>query len=114
MDLSKVTDLTSSALSQLWTTYHQAKGFLSAANPTETYLKMISNARKYPLFVVPLQRDVVGEAPDGTQTEQAVEMHVLVSHLSETETLSFARMLIRPKRNRCKELGTFTTSFKRN
>ncbi|GAA5965010.1 hypothetical protein JCM3765_004827 [Sporobolomyces pararoseus] len=77
MDLSKVTDLTSSALSQLWTTYHQAKGFLSAAIPTETYLKMISNARKYPLFVVPLQRDVVGEAPDGTQTEQAVEMHVL-------------------------------------
>ena len=114
MDLSKVTDLTSSALSQLWTTYHQAKGFLSAAIPTETYLKMISNARKYPLFVVPLQRDVVGEAPDGTQTEQAVEMHVLVSHPSETETLSFARMLIRPKRNRCKELGTFTTSFKRN
>lgn len=79
MDLSKVPNLTSSALSQLWTTYHQAKGFLSAAIPTETYLKMISNARKFPLFVLPLQRDVVGEAPDGTQTDQAVEMHVLVS-----------------------------------
>lgn len=79
MDLSKVTGLTSSALSQLWTTYHQAKGFLSAAIPTETYLKMISNARKYPLFVVPLQRDVIGEAPDGTQTDQAMEMQVLVS-----------------------------------
>ncbi|GAA5935266.1 Atp11p [Sporobolomyces koalae] len=77
MDLSKVPDLTSSALSQLWTTYHQAKGFLSAAIPTETYLKMISNARKYPIFILPLQRDVVGEAPDGTQTDQAVEMHVL-------------------------------------
>ncbi|GAA5828911.1 hypothetical protein JCM3766R1_003863 [Sporobolomyces carnicolor] len=77
MDLSKVTGLTSSALSQLWTTYHQAKGFLSAAIPTETYLKMISNARKYPLFVVPLQRDVIGEAPDGTQTDQAMEMQVL-------------------------------------
>ncbi|GAA5846304.1 hypothetical protein JCM5353_001053 [Sporobolomyces roseus] len=77
MDLSKVPDLTSSALSTLWTTYHQAKGFLSAAIPTETYLKMISSARKYPLFILPLQRDVVGEAPDGTQTPQAVEMHVL-------------------------------------
>ncbi|GAA6061318.1 hypothetical protein JCM10212_003208 [Sporobolomyces blumeae] len=77
MDLSKVHDLTSGALSQLWTTYHQAKGFLSAAIPTETYLRMISSARKYPLFVLPLQRDVVGEAPDGTQTEQAVEMYLL-------------------------------------
>ncbi|GAA6006986.1 hypothetical protein JCM11491_001467 [Sporobolomyces phaffii] len=77
MDLTKVHGLTSSALSQLWTTYHQAKGFLSAAIPVETYLKMISNARKYPLFVVPLQRDVIGETPDGTQTDQAVEMHVL-------------------------------------
>ncbi|GAA5905843.1 Atp11p [Sporobolomyces salmoneus] len=77
MDLSKVSELTSSALAQLWTTYHQAKGFLSAAIPTETYLKMVSNARKYPLFVVPLQRDVIGETPDGTQTDQAVEMHIL-------------------------------------
>ncbi|CEQ43186.1 SPOSA6832_05091, partial [Sporobolomyces salmonicolor] len=77
MDLSKVPDLTTSALSQLWTTYHQAKGFLSAAIPTETYLRMISSARKYPLFVLPLTRDVVGEAPDGSETDQAVEMHLL-------------------------------------
>ncbi|GAA5968416.1 hypothetical protein JCM21900_002665 [Sporobolomyces salmonicolor] len=77
MDLSKVSDLTTSALAQLWTTYHQAKGFLSAAIPTETYLRMISSARKYPLFVLPLTRDVVGEAPDGSETDQAVEMHLL-------------------------------------
>ncbi|GAA5885847.1 hypothetical protein JCM5296_000163 [Sporobolomyces johnsonii] len=77
MDLSKVSDLTTSALSQLWTTYHQAKGFLSAAIPNETYLRMISSARKYPIFVLPLTRDVVGEAPDGSETDQAVEMHFL-------------------------------------
>lgn len=79
MDLSKAALLDSSAVSQLWTTYHQAKGFLSAAIPTVTYEKMVKTGKKYPIFVLPLTRDVVGEAPDGSETESAVEMHLLVS-----------------------------------
>lgn len=75
MDLSKASDLTSTALSQLWTNYHQAKGFLSAAIPTETYLRMVTSARKYPIFVLPLAR--TAELPDG-EAESATEMHLLV------------------------------------
>lgn len=74
MDLSKAVDLTTSALSQLWTTYHQTKGFLSAAVPLETYLRMLNSARKYPLFVLPLTK--VAELPEGQ--ESATEMHLLV------------------------------------
>ncbi|GJN91200.1 hypothetical protein Rhopal_004218-T1 [Rhodotorula paludigena] len=75
MDLSKASDLTTSALSQLWTTYHQSKGFLSAAIPMETYLRMINSARKYPIFVLPLAREA--ELPEGQEAEKATEMHLL-------------------------------------
>ncbi|BGP17005.1 hypothetical protein JCM10213_000360 [Rhodosporidiobolus nylandii] len=74
MDLSKVPDLTSSALQQLWTAYHQSKGFLSAAIPTETYLRMVNSARKYPIFVLPLTRTAEVE---GQEAESATEMHLL-------------------------------------
>ncbi|GAA5880104.1 hypothetical protein JCM8547_006191 [Rhodosporidiobolus lusitaniae] len=74
LDLSKATELTTSALSQLWTSYHQAKGFLSAAIPTETYLRMLNSGRKYPIFVLPLTRKA--ELPDGNE-ESATEMHLL-------------------------------------
>ncbi|GAA6048453.1 hypothetical protein JCM3770_003764 [Rhodotorula araucariae] len=73
MDLTKASDLTTSALSQLWTTYHQTKGFLSAAIPLETYLRMLNSARKYPIFVLPLAK--VAELPEGQET--ATEMHLL-------------------------------------
>lgn len=76
MDLSKASDLTTQALSQLWTAYHQSKGFLSAAVPLETYLRMLNSARKYPLFVLPLAR--VAELPEGQEAESATEMHLLV------------------------------------
>jgi ATP synthase F1 complex assembly factor 1 len=75
LDLSKASDLTATALSQLWTTYHQTKGFLSAAIPTETYLRMVQSARKYPIFVLPLAR--TAELPDG-EAASATEMHLLV------------------------------------
>ncbi|BGP00228.1 Protein ATP11, mitochondrial [Rhodotorula toruloides] len=75
MDLSKASDLTTPALSQLWTAYHQSKGFLSAAVPMETYLRMINSARKYPLFVLPLAR--VAELPEGQEDASATEMHLL-------------------------------------
>ncbi|GAA6009263.1 hypothetical protein JCM10207_004327 [Rhodosporidiobolus poonsookiae] len=75
MDLSKVPDLDAPALSQVWTTYHQAKGFLSAAIPTETYLRLVNAARKYPMFVLPLTRKA--ELPEGQEAETATEMHLL-------------------------------------
>ncbi|GAA5901335.1 hypothetical protein JCM6882_007750 [Rhodosporidiobolus microsporus] len=75
MDLSKVSDLTTSALTQLWTAYHQSKGFLSATIPTETYLRMVNSARKYPIFVLPLTRKA--ELPEGQEAETATEMHLL-------------------------------------
>ncbi|GAA6032466.1 hypothetical protein JCM8097_004774 [Rhodosporidiobolus ruineniae] len=74
MDLSKVSELSTSALSQLWTAYHQSKGFLSAAIPSETYLRMINSARKYPIFVLPLTRTAELE---GGESESATEMHLL-------------------------------------
>ena len=74
MDLTKAVDLTTTALSQLWTTYHQTKGFLSAAVPLETYLRMLNSARKFPLFVLPLAK--VAELPEGQA--EATEMHLLV------------------------------------
>lgn len=41
---------------------------------------MLVIAKKYPLFVLPLARDVIGEVPEGMQKEGgAVEMHLLVS-----------------------------------
>lgn len=79
MDLGKVATLPRDQVAQLWTTYHQTKGFLSAAIPTETYQLMISNGKKYPMFVLPLAREVAGALPDGQETESAIEMHLLVS-----------------------------------
>ncbi|KAM0748730.1 ATP11-domain-containing protein [Meredithblackwellia eburnea MCA 4105] len=75
MDLSKVSDLSSDNLAQLWTGFHQAKGFLSAAIPTETYLRMKAVANKYATFVLPLAREIEGETSEEKKT--AVEMHLL-------------------------------------
>lgn len=90
MDLSKAAQLDTSAISQLWTTYHQAKGFLSAAIPTATYEKMVQSGKKYPIFVLPLARDVVGELPDGSETASAIEMYLLVSLMTFRRTLQAA------------------------
>ncbi|SCV69860.1 BQ2448_1254 [Microbotryum intermedium] len=76
MDLSKAATLNSTAVSQLWTTYHQAKGYLSAAVPVETYERMVKLAKRYPLFVLPLARDVsVGEIEADKAT--ATEMYLM-------------------------------------
>lgn len=74
LDLSKVADLNSQALANLWTAYHQEKGFLSAAIPISTYRTMVETAKKYPMFVLPLARETA-------EQEGAVEMHLTVSHV---------------------------------
>lgn len=76
MDLSKASTLAPAEVATLWTTYHQSKGFLSAAIPTDVYNRMLANGKKYPMFVLPLARDDP-DAPEGEQG--AVEMHLLVS-----------------------------------
>lgn len=104
MDLSKASDLTTQALSQLWTAYHQSKGFLSAAVPLETYLRMLNSARKYPLFVLPLAR--VAELPEGQEAESATEMHLLVRGVR-------ARNHVRDCECRSASLTFWTTSYDR-
>lgn len=88
MDLTKASTLSRDQLAQLWTTYHQTKGFLSAAIPTETYKLMIDNGKRYPMFVLPLAREVPGALPDGQETEAAVEMHLLVSEEEDRTAVS--------------------------
>lgn len=41
---------------------------------------MLAVAKKYPLFVLPLARDIVGDLPEGIEkgAKGAVEMHFLV------------------------------------
>lgn len=81
MDLSKAATLSTSAVSSLWTSYHQTKGFLSAVIPSETYERMSGVAKKYPIFVLPLAREIFGEdIPEGSPG--AVEMHLLVRRRS--------------------------------
>ncbi|KAL1698639.1 ATP11 protein-domain-containing protein [Schizophyllum commune] len=62
---------TAEQVSQIWTTYHDlqsggtGRGFVSASIPLATYEKMLSIARRYPTFVIPLPRLV---EKDGTST----------------------------------------------
>lgn len=83
LDLSKASTLSPPAIAQLWTAYHQGKGLLSAAIPTATYEAMLGVAQRYPLFVLPLARDIVGDVPEGLApgAQGAVEMHFLVRNL---------------------------------
>ncbi|SNX85126.1 related to ATP11 - F1F0-ATPase complex assembly protein [Melanopsichium pennsylvanicum] len=65
-------------ITKLWTGYHMIKNKLSAVIPSEKYLEMLANARKYPQFVLPLPREVIdeeSEAADGSK--QAFEMQFL-------------------------------------
>lgn len=50
---------------------------------------MISVAKKYPLFVLPLAREIVGDLPEGVDESGAVEMHLLVRPLSPLPLSSF-------------------------
>ena len=52
---------------------------------------MLKVAKQYPLFVLPLARDIVGDLPEGLEkgSKGAVEMHFLVSfHMPERENKS--------------------------
>ncbi|KDN53196.1 ATP11-domain-containing protein [Tilletiaria anomala UBC 951] len=75
-------------IQQLWTGYHMMRNKLSAVIPVSVYETLISTARRYPQFVLPLPRTIVGgEASqdpqhagadaNATQAQQGYEMHFL-------------------------------------
>lgn len=72
MDLQKLEGESAEAISKLWTGYHSIKKKLSAVIPTETYLRLVETAKRYPQFVLPLPRTIVG-AEDGDQAESGVQ-----------------------------------------
>lgn len=41
---------------QIWLEYHQQKDVIAAAIPTETFEMLMSNAKKYPVFIFPIPR----------------------------------------------------------
>lgn len=78
LDIHKVlrTPHTAEQISALWTVFHASRsqgtgrGFLSASVPLPTYLKMFSVARKYPNFILPLQREVTPDKVEGESDGQ--------------------------------------------
>lgn len=77
LDLSKIhgdAEMTGEKIKELWTGYHSLKGKLSAAIPTETYERLIGVARRYPQFVLPLPRTIVGDENDAEGDVQATNL----------------------------------------
>ncbi|CAO1615628.1 unnamed protein product [Parajaminaea phylloscopi] len=76
LDLDKIlTDeaMTPAKIGELWTGYHSLKGKLSAVIPAEAYERLVSTARKYPQFVLPLPRTIVGGDEDGSASAASAE-----------------------------------------
>lgn len=60
IDLEKVRSDSPETISQLWTQYHSLKNKLSAVIPARQYAEMVSKAKQYPQFLLPLPRTIVG------------------------------------------------------
>jgi ATP synthase F1 complex assembly factor 1 len=60
IDISKIESDSPSTITQLWTQYHTLKNKISAVIPAKQYAQMAQNARKYPQFLLPLPRTIVG------------------------------------------------------
>lgn len=67
IDLEKVRTDSPETISQLWTQYHSLKNKLSAVIPARQYAEMVSKAKQYPQFLLPLPRTIVG-SDDVNQT----------------------------------------------
>ncbi|KAL1717690.1 ATP11 protein-domain-containing protein [Schizophyllum commune] len=78
---------TAEQVSQIWTTYHDlqsggtGRGFVSASIPLATYEKMLSIARRYPTFVIPLPRLV--EKDDASTSSETPSPSSFESSASE-------------------------------
>ncbi|SJX64114.1 related to ATP11-F1F0-ATPase complex assembly protein [Sporisorium reilianum f. sp. reilianum] len=78
LDVEKLQNQDAETITKLWAGYHMIKNKLSAVIPTEKYLEMLANARKYPQFVLPLPRQVIDEESDAAGTsKEAFEMQFL-------------------------------------
>ncbi|KZS90277.1 ATP11-domain-containing protein [Sistotremastrum niveocremeum HHB9708] len=79
LNLSKLfsTPHTPEQITALWTAYHASKpGCLSAVIPTETYERMITSAKLYPSFVLPLERTIPpDQAPADATTAVEKKAH---------------------------------------
>ncbi|ETS64074.1 hypothetical protein PaG_01306 [Moesziomyces aphidis] len=79
LDVEKLKTQDQETITKLWAGYHTIKNKLSAVIPTEKYLEMLANARKYPQFVLPLPRQVIDEESDSLDgaSKEAFEMQFL-------------------------------------
>lgn len=78
LDVEKLMTQDVETITKLWAGYHTIKNKLSAVIPTEKYLEMLANARKYPQFVLPIPRQVVDEESDAVgASKEAFEMQFL-------------------------------------
>lgn len=85
IDVEKLAGESTEKIKEVWTQYHTLKGKLSAVIPADTYGRLVDKARRYPQFVLPLPREVVGgeEAPGETsdlapgQKKQGYEMQFM-------------------------------------
>ncbi|KAJ1033971.1 hypothetical protein NDA16_000179 [Ustilago loliicola] len=78
LDVEKLMTQDHETITKLWAGYHTIKNKLSAVIPTEKYLEMLANARKYPQFVLPLPREVIDEESDAAgKSKEAFEMQFL-------------------------------------
>ncbi len=86
LDLQKLMQEPPDRIHQLWTGYHSLKNKLSAVIPASVYQKLISTAKQYPQFVLPLPR-AISVSEDGNEAvpadaanaeqKQGYEMHFL-------------------------------------
>ncbi|EPY50959.1 F1-ATPase chaperone Atp11 [Schizosaccharomyces cryophilus OY26] len=60
IDIGKFQDLPASAIEKLWRARNLQENILSGCVEKSTYERMISRAKKYPLFVLPLPRENQG------------------------------------------------------
>ncbi|EPX74843.1 F1-ATPase chaperone Atp11 [Schizosaccharomyces octosporus yFS286] len=60
IDVSKFQNLPSSVIEKLWRARNLQENILSSCIEKQTYERMISRAKKYPLFVLPLPRENQG------------------------------------------------------
>lgn len=77
LDVEKLKTQDSETITKLWAGYHTIKNKLSAVIPTDKYIEMLANARKYPQFVLPLPREVIDEESDAGASKEAFEMQFL-------------------------------------
>lgn len=66
IDVERIAADDPATITQLWTQYHTLKNKLSAVIPAKQYAEMVTKAREYPQFLLPLPRTIVGSLDGDT------------------------------------------------